>query len=101
MTRRGRRFKKVAHGFFDGLPPLVRYSTAVTALRRRGTPEEHMQEFENDRKLYGSQCPEHGELADPVIGFVDSAEGKRVAFACPWCSGSTILAAWEKEGMRS
>lgn len=87
-----------AYGVFDGVetPETVRFSTVVRALRRQGN-EAIAQKLEAEQKAVGSRCDTHGELADPVIGLL----GDRVAFGCPWCSGSAVLAAWEREGMAS
>lgn len=79
-----------------GVPTMVRYSTALQALRRVDTPAAAIAEFEND-KATAARCPEHGALEDPVVGLL----GDRVAFACPWCSGADVLAAWEREGNAS
>ncbi len=97
------KFNKIHHGVFarrEGITS-VRYSTYLRELRKQGTPADALAEFERDKAQFGSSCPEHGELADPIIGLVGEGKDARVAFACPWCSGSETLAAWEKEGMRS
>jgi hypothetical protein len=74
------------------VPPMVRYSTALKRLRALGADTA---EFERDKKV-AAVCPEHGEIADPVIALSTD----RVAFACPWCSDPTMLKAWEEEGKR-
>lgn len=89
----------VAEGYFDGpgMPETVRFSTAVRGLRRQGF-EESALKLEELKRLHGSSCAVHGTLEDPIIGTVPHDQ---VAFGCPWCSGPDMLAAWEKEGMRS
>lgn len=40
------------------------------------------------------KCPTHGPITDPIVGMLDGS----LAFACPWCSGPAMLAAWQAEG---
>lgn len=105
MTRKpGVKFNKVHQGVFARRAEAgssLRYSTYLRELRKQGTPEEAIADFESDKAKYGSTCPTHGKMDDPVIGLVGEGANARVAFACPWCSGAEILNAWEKEGMRS
>lgn len=105
MSRKpGVKFNKVHHGVYARRAERgssLRFSTYLRALRKQGTPEEAVAEFERDKAKYGSECPTHGAIEDPVIGLVGSGADARVAFACPWCSGPEILKAWEQEGMRS
>jgi hypothetical protein len=54
-------------------------------------------ELERLRVEVGSRCERHGALADPIV----FTAGEQVAFCCPWCSDPAVLAAWEREGMRS
>jgi len=96
----GVKLDRIAHAVFDAPPQSLRFSTYVRGMRAQGL-EASAAEFEADKAKYGSSCPVHGELADPVIGMVGEGSTARVAFACPQCSGPEILAAWEKEGMRS
>lgn len=95
----GERFPETKYGFFVqvGDAQLCRYSSAVRKLREMGTPAEKLKEFDADRERYGSACNVHGVLTDPVIGIIDSEEGPRIAFACPFCSGGEVLAAWKRE----
>jgi hypothetical protein len=95
-VKRGKFKKPVMATMLGGLPQSVRFSTAMTALRRAGS-DNAVAELERDRRECGSSCPQHGELKDPAIAILNG----RVAFICPWCSGGELLAAWEKEGMRS
>lgn len=77
----------------DGcLPERLRYSSLAGRL-----PPELRAEFEADRAK-AAHCPNHGPIADPVVFMVGEGAGRRVAFACPWCSGPDVLAAWEREG---
>lgn len=78
----------------DGaLPDRLRFSRIAGLL-----PPDARAEFERDRAK-AAHCPEHGELADPAVFFVGAAADRRIAFACPRCSGSDVLAQWEREGM--
>lgn len=108
MTRKpGVKFNKVHHGVFarrsgePRLPESLRFSTYLRALKKQGTPAEAIAEFESDKAKFGSNCPVHGEMEDPVIALHGEGAERRVAFCCPWCSGPEVLAAWEKEGQRS
>ncbi len=101
MKKPGVKFEAPQVGMMSGQPESVRFSTYLALLKKRGTPQAVLAEFERDQFFYGSNCPTHGELKDPVIGLVGTGPGMRVAFACPWCSSPEVLAAWEKEGMRS
>lgn len=97
----GIKLEKVAHAVFDGgKPESLRFSTYVRGLRAQGL-EASAAELEADQAKYGASCPTHGALSDPVLGILGEGPAARVAFACPQCSGPEILAAWEKEGMRS
>ena len=88
------RFGETVAAVVDGeAPSMVRYSRALGRL----TPEAR-EEFERDRAM-AAHCAEHGALDDPAIFLIDVGSDQRVAFACPWCSGPEILAAWEKDGM--
>ncbi len=75
-----------------GLPERLRYSRVAGLL-----PPESRAEFERDRAK-AAHCPKHGELTDPAIFIVGEGADRRVAFACPWCSGPDVLAQWEREG---
>lgn len=105
MTRKpGVKFSKVHQGVFARRADAgssLRFSTYVRELRKTGATEEALAEFESDKAKYGSDCPTHGTIEDPIIALAGEGAETRVAFACPWCSGPEILAAWEKEGMRS
>jgi hypothetical protein len=90
-------FKKPMQAHLAGLPESFRFSTWLRALRRAGN-HEAVAEFEKDQRECGSNCPTHGPLTDPAIAIMPN---KQVAFICPWCSSPDILAAWQKEGMRS
>lgn len=92
--------KKAAHRFGetvqavfkDGPPELIRYSRMIGKL----TPEVRA-EAECER-LTAARCATHGLLDDPAIALCGEGADQRVAYICPWCSGSEILAQWEKEG---
>jgi hypothetical protein len=80
------------------MPETLRYSTLLQMLRKHGCPQDQYDDFVALKARVGSHCAVHGELKDPVIAH---AGGDQVAFICPHCSSPKILAAWEKEGMRS
>lgn len=106
MTARkpGVRFNRVHQGVFArraGAGSSLRFSTYARLLRANGMPPEVLAEFEREKAEFGSTCPTHGTLEDPVIGIVGAGAEMRVAFACPWCSSPEVLAAWEREGARS
>ena len=104
MTRKpGVKFNKVHRAVFARreVPSSLRFSTYLRELRKQGAPADALAEFESDKATYGSTCPTHGHIEDPIIGLAGEGAAARVAFACPWCSGPATLAAWEKEGMRS
>lgn len=88
---------EIIFGRFVDAPAIVRYSSALKKLREQGAHETAAQ-LTADKLRVGSHCPHHGTLEDPVIGTLGTSAGVQVAFACPWCSGSEILAAWVKEG---
>jgi hypothetical protein len=75
----------------------LRFSTAIRRLRNAGEPDmnEAADKIEEMKKKVGSHCVHHGPLEDPIL--VQAGVGT-VAFGCPWCSGDTILKAWEDEG---
>ncbi len=95
MTRtlRAHRFKALG-AFAEGVPTVLRFSRARASLVADGASPEALAELDRDKATAGSRCDTHGELEDPIVGLL----GGRVAFVCPWCSGPTILAAWEAEG---
>ncbi len=99
---KGIKFDVPKEGFivfkFDGKLPTYRYSTAVKLLREQGVSQVALDEFEKERVMFGGSCPIHGDLPDPVIGTMDTLEGRRTAFACPHCSSEAIRKAWEAEG---
>lgn len=74
----------------------VRMSTAARLLRAQGQ-EAAAAELEAEAKVAAPWCIRcERSLPDPVIAIL-SEGGGRVAYACPWCSGPDILAAWEAE----
>ena len=87
------RFDQVAYARTpNGLPDRLRYSRIAGLL-----PPEARAVFDAER-LKAARCPEHGLLDDPAVFTIGECGGERVAFACPWCSGSAVLAQWEREG---
>lgn len=93
-SKKAQRFGSISYATLkDGrFPERLRYSRLVGLL-----PPEPRAEFERDRAK-AAHCPKHGDLTDPAVFFVGVGAERRLAFACPWCSGSAIQAAWEKEG---
>ncbi len=82
------------YGFFGDMPGCVRLSTCLRRLREQGAPLEAIEEVMRVHREHGT-CPTHGHLDDPIIGTVPPDQ---IAIACPWCSGASVLAAWEAEG---
>jgi hypothetical protein len=82
-----------ATSFTRLLPGVLRFSTAVRALRRAGY--EDTAAFLERHREREARCPEHGPLADPVIATVGT---EHVAFICPRCSTPELRDAWEREG---
>lgn len=73
---------------------ILRYSSALRALRRMPNADGRaIKDFMRDKEIV-ARCDVHGPIADPIVGICQG----RVAFACPWCSGPELLAAWKKEG---
>jgi hypothetical protein len=97
MNRRDRRAqvakeRRIRRGHFTSMPPILRFSRMVAALKEGGTEEEIAvikRLVEENR-----ECPKHGYLEDPIVGLA----GEKAAVICPHCSSPEILAAWEKEG---
>jgi len=85
---------QVKTGIVNFMPGVLRMSTALRKLREKGS-ENAAKVVEDLYKQVGSQCPNHGELKDPLIF---TAPGNKVAFGCPWCSDPGLLKLWEKEG---
>lgn len=96
------RFTKQKQGRFavGSEPEVLRFSSAVRRMRERGTRPEDIAEFERDRK-FAARCSIHGEIVDPVVGLVNTQEGPRAVFICPWCSSPEILKRWEEEGRKA
>lgn len=93
--------KRLANGAEAYMPygphsPL-RVSTAVRRLRAQGGPDANAaaDKVEELKKSVGSHCVLHGALEDPIL--IAAGMGS-VGFGCPWCSGPSILKAWEDEG---
>lgn len=82
------------------VPDVLRLSTALKRGRTNGMTEDALATLEREAALYGSLCPEHGHIEDPILMVLGSGPDARPAFGCPWCSGSDILHAWEVEGRR-
>lgn len=74
----------------------VRLTTIMRNLRKLGHVAT-AERIEEHHKLCPTKCETHGEIKDPVIGLLNN----QVAFFCPWCSGSDVLARWEAEGNAS
>lgn len=72
---------------------MLRFSRAVAGLRAEGL-NDVADGIVALKGRVGSHCPIHGTMEDPIIATV----GDRVAFGCPWCSGTDVLEAWKREG---
>ena len=83
------------YGMFDGEPEILRKSSVLRRCVDMGIPSVVADEIERVHAEHPA-CPHHGKLDDPILGITDSA----IAIICPWCSGPTILEAWEAEGRR-
>ena len=94
MPHKPVQFDRVKQGVFEGPPGNLRLSHALKSLREQGNGAM-ADELAQDAAKAAPYCPTcERKLEDPVVGIL----GQRVAFACPHCSGSAILAAWEAEG---
>lgn len=93
-NKRPHRFEKIVDALpkTGTLPDRLRFSRMAGLL----SPEARA-EFERDRAT-AAHCPKHGELKDPAVFLVGEGSDRRVAFACPWCSGADVLSQWQKEG---
>lgn len=78
----------------------LRYSTYLRALRKNGA-EDIAARLEAEKGNFGSHCPTHGFLEDPILGVTGEGDDRRAVFGCPFCSSPEVLALWRKEGMRS
>jgi hypothetical protein len=81
--------------FDDGLPDVLRWSTAKRRLHDQGS-DDVIAKIEAERAVAGTSSPTHGTLEDPIIAIL----GDRVAFVCPRCSGEDVQRAYEAEGKR-
>jgi len=83
----------------DGMdkPSVIRASRLLANLRQRGQCDAQLVS-RVEQLVVAAKCPWHGKLDDPVIGMVDAQAGSYLVVACPWCSGSAVLARWEAEG---
>lgn len=50
-----------------------------------------MNRVESDKEKYGSKCPTHGPLEDPIIALIGTGADTRAAFACPWWLGVDVI----------
>ncbi|MHB8563340.1 MAG: hypothetical protein ACYDDA_05210 [Acidiferrobacteraceae bacterium] len=82
----------------DGkVPSVLRMTAVIKHLREQGQQDAIAVVLDLHRKV-GNRCPEHGEIADPIVTISTLRGERELAFGCPWCSSPDVLEAWEREG---
>jgi len=71
---------------------MIRYTNVLHALRCDGD-NDAADVIERARKQF-PPCVTHGEITDPIVVLNQRYD---LLFACPFCSGAAVLAAWRAE----